>query len=86
MKNRKYYTQVEVDEYVRKLLTDSEIALSKQAERIEKEKKAIQKKKAERKFCLLFVYVEIIPPASSPSRCGKPSASSCRRRCRYFHR
>ncbi len=39
MKNKKYYTQVEVDEYVRKLLTDSEIALSKQAERIEKERK-----------------------------------------------
>jgi len=39
MRGRKYYTQVEVDEYVRKLLTDSEIALSKQAERIEKERK-----------------------------------------------
>ena len=39
MKNKKYYTQLEVDEYVRKLLTDSEIALSKQAERIEKERK-----------------------------------------------
>lgn len=39
MKSKKYYTQVEVDEYVRKLLTDSEIALSKQAERIENEKK-----------------------------------------------
>lgn len=36
---KKYYTQLEVDEYVRKLLTDSEIALSKQAERIEKERK-----------------------------------------------
>ena len=32
---KKYYTQSEVDDYVRKLLTDSEIALSKQAERIE---------------------------------------------------
>lgn len=39
MKSKKYYTQLEVDEYVRKLLTDSEIALSKQAERIENEKK-----------------------------------------------
>ena len=39
MKNKKYYTQVEVDEYVRKLLTDSEISLSKQAERIEQERK-----------------------------------------------
>ena len=39
MKNKKYYTQLELDEYVRKLLTDSEIALSKQAERIEKERK-----------------------------------------------
>ena len=38
-KPKKYYTQIEVDEYVRKLLTDSEIALSKQAERIEKERK-----------------------------------------------
>lgn len=38
MKQKKYYTQIEVDEYVRKLLTDSEIALSKQAERLEKEK------------------------------------------------
>lgn len=35
---RKYYTQNEVDEYVKKLMTDSEIALSKQAERLEKEK------------------------------------------------
>lgn len=39
MKSKRYYTQTEVDEYVRKLLTDSEIALSKQAERIEKERK-----------------------------------------------
>lgn len=39
MKNKKYYTQLEVDEYVRKLLTDSEITLSKQSERIEKEMK-----------------------------------------------
>lgn len=38
MKQKKYYTQIEVDEYVRKLMTDSEIALSKQAERLEKEK------------------------------------------------
>lgn len=38
MKQKKYYTQIEVDEYVRKLLTDSEIALSKQADRLEKEK------------------------------------------------
>lgn len=38
-KIKKYYTQIEVDEYVRRLLTDSEIALSKQAERIEKERK-----------------------------------------------
>ena len=36
---KKYYTQSEVDDYVRKLLTDSEIALSKQAERIEKERR-----------------------------------------------
>ena len=40
---KKYFTQVEVDEYVRKLLTNSEIALSKQAELIEKEKKNKQK-------------------------------------------
>ena len=39
MAGKRYYTQREVDEYVRKLLTDSEIALSKQAERIEKERK-----------------------------------------------
>ena len=39
MKSKRYYTQAEVDEYVRKLLTDSEIALSKQAERIDKERK-----------------------------------------------
>ena len=39
MGTKKYYSQVEVDEYVRKLLTDSEISLSKQAERIEKEAK-----------------------------------------------
>ncbi len=39
MKPKKYYTQIEVDEYVRKLLTDSEITLSKQSERIEKERK-----------------------------------------------
>ena len=38
MKQKKYYTQIEVDEYVRKLMTDSESALSKQAERLEKEK------------------------------------------------
>lgn len=38
-KPKKYYTQIEVDEYVRRLLTDSEITLSKQAERIEKERK-----------------------------------------------
>lgn len=38
-KQKRYYTQIEVDEYVRRLLTDSEIALSKQAERIEKERK-----------------------------------------------
>ena len=36
---KKYYTQLELDEYVRKLLTNSEIALSKQAEKIENEKK-----------------------------------------------
>jgi len=39
MKAKKSYSQVEVDEYVRRLLTDSEIALSKQAEQLEKEKK-----------------------------------------------
>jgi len=39
MKSKRYYTQTEVDEYVRRLLTDSEIALSKQSERIEKERK-----------------------------------------------
>lgn len=39
MKEKKYYTQSEVDDYVRKLITDSEIALSKQSERLEKEKK-----------------------------------------------
>ena len=39
MGTRKYYSQAQVDEYVRKLLTDSEISLSKQAERIEKEAK-----------------------------------------------
>ena len=39
VKPKKYYTQIEVDEYIRRLLTDSEIALSKQAERIEKERK-----------------------------------------------
>ena len=38
-KMKKYYTQIEVDEYVRRLLTDSEIALSKQSERLEKERK-----------------------------------------------
>lgn len=38
-KNKKYYTQTEVDEYVRSLLTNSEIALTKQAERLEKERK-----------------------------------------------
>lgn len=43
MTPKKYYTQVEVDEYVRRLLTDSEIALSKQAERIEKEVKEKQR-------------------------------------------
>ena len=36
---KKYYTQLELDEYVRKLLTNSEIALSKQAERLEQERK-----------------------------------------------
>lgn len=39
MKDKKYYTQTELEDYVRKLLTDSEITLSKQAERIEQEKK-----------------------------------------------
>jgi len=39
VKSKKYWTQLEVDEYVRKLLTDSEIALSRQAERIEQEVK-----------------------------------------------
>lgn len=39
MKQKKYYTQIEVDEYVRDLMTNSEIALSKQAERLEKERK-----------------------------------------------
>ncbi|MBQ3158709.1 MAG: hypothetical protein IJB98_03350 [Clostridia bacterium] len=38
-KPKRYYTQIEVDEYVRRLLTSSEITLSKQAERIEKERK-----------------------------------------------
>lgn len=38
MKQKKYYTQIEVDEYVRSLMTNSEIALSKQAERLEKER------------------------------------------------
>ncbi len=38
-KSKKYYTQTEVDEYVRSLLTNSEIALTKQAERLEKERK-----------------------------------------------
>lgn len=38
MKQKKYYTQIEVDEYVRELLTKSEIALSKQAERLEQER------------------------------------------------
>lgn len=32
------YTKTEVDEYVRKLMTDSEIALTRQAEQLEKEK------------------------------------------------
>ena len=36
---KKYYTQTEVDEYVHGLLTNSEIALTRQAERIEKERK-----------------------------------------------
>ena len=40
MKQKKYYTQIEVDEYVRKLMTDSEIALSRLSERLESEKKA----------------------------------------------
>lgn len=35
---KKYYTQNEVNEYVKRLMTDSEIAFSKQAERLEKEK------------------------------------------------
>lgn len=39
MKAKKSYSQVEVDEYVRKLMTDSEIALSKQSELLEKQKK-----------------------------------------------
>ncbi len=40
MKQKKYYTQTEVDEYVRDLMTNSEIALSMQAERLEKERQA----------------------------------------------
>lgn len=51
MKNRKYYTQQELDEYVRKLLTDSEIALSKQAERIEKEVKENERLRKELEEC-----------------------------------
>lgn len=38
-RTKNYYTQVEVDEYVRKLLTDSEITLSRQSERLEAERK-----------------------------------------------
>jgi len=47
MKNKRFYTQTEVDEYVRKLLTDSEIALLKQAERIERERKENDRLKTE---------------------------------------
>ncbi len=42
MKQKKLYTQTEVDEYVRDLMTKSEIALSKQAERLEQENKEKQ--------------------------------------------
>lgn len=39
MATKKYYTQIELDEYVRKLMTDSEIALTRQRERLQKERK-----------------------------------------------
>ena len=51
MKNKKYYTQQEVDEYVRKLLTDSEISLSRQSERIEKEVKENERLRKELEDC-----------------------------------
>lgn len=46
-KQKKYYTQTEVDEYVKSLMTNSEIALTKQAERLEKERAENQRLTAE---------------------------------------
>jgi len=46
MKENKYYTQIEVDEYVRKLMTSSEISLSRMSEQLEnmkRENRALEK-------------------------------------------
>ena len=42
MKDVKTYTQDEVEEYVRKMMTDREIALSKQADALKKSEEEIK--------------------------------------------
>ncbi|MBQ7466556.1 MAG: hypothetical protein IJS74_00630 [Clostridia bacterium] len=47
MSTKKSYTKTEVDDYVRKLMTDSEIALTHKAEQLDKERKEKEKLLAE---------------------------------------
>ena len=66
MSTKKSYTKTEVDEYVRKLMTDSEIALTHQAEQLEKERNEKQKileeleeyKKKEKSISRMLVIAE----------------------------